>query len=612
MTKIRLPISEFDEEFNQNSYKNFIRLFIMNSLNELKLQLSSYHKSKEIECRKKLIDFFKQKISDFELLYLMDIGIQYLSVFKNIDSFNYYEDIANRLAFVFENLKLTVSPSWNVKASLENLYTSKILSEYPDNSAKDIYLERLIKIYLEKENLDFFDSIKVEKNLVILNDKHKIALCGELVNPKFVLIDSNIHIKDFTFGKFTTYLKLENKYFDLFELHKKFKSLKSKIDLVFDGGYLNFKVIIDNLQFEANENIGTFNLDQFILALNSKYKDLHFSLDDGWYSLYNCTIEEKQNVNRDFTLQNEQDISFFIKNNYYDKAILFFPSPMVYITFLEFISSENNFFKIIECAFKDKKFFRNKKEIIFDNITFKFISIKNNIVKFDSYAGDLQFFIQDHFLTFEKKSNNLSFSEFDVLIKNRSLLLLYDLQKYVNQHDNSGNKSNECILKLKNNYLQIEFDTFLINIHNNYIKVLDYKITDPNLYLKFLFNIYKYKEKTLRDLISVQIHNVIFTYNINENKILSNIKNQEIYNYRVTKLLLQNLLLFYTHGIFPDFVAQDYAIFYLDLQYKIYFSNETFESPQVWFKSLKKTVNGNSNVLDLSLENFYQIYKKCN
>lgn len=113
-------------------------------------------------------------------------------------------------------------------------------------------------------------------------------------------------------------------------------------------------------------------------------------------------------------------------------------------------------------------------------------------------------------------------------------------------------------------------------------------------------------------MISVQIHNVIFTYNINENKILSNIKNQEIYNYRVTKLLLQNLLLFYTHGIFPDFVAQDYAIFYLDLQYKIYFSNETFESPQVWFKSLKKTVNGNSNVLDLSLENFYQIYKKCN
>ncbi|EOB11791.1 hypothetical protein NBO_823gi001 [Nosema bombycis CQ1] len=132
MTKLRLPLdstSDKDQEtIDSTQIKQYTKEFINNTFKELKETISSYHSVKEIESRKKLVAFYKQKICDFELFDLLLTGNECLGPLKikikNTENVEnqclLYEELANNLAIMFENLKQLISPSFDVKTAIQS------------------------------------------------------------------------------------------------------------------------------------------------------------------------------------------------------------------------------------------------------------------------------------------------------------------------------------------------------------------------------------------------------------------------------------------------------------------------------------------------------------
>ncbi|WUR04024.1 uncharacterized protein VNE69_07093 [Vairimorpha necatrix] len=603
MAKIRLSVPEEEETENNTNlnYKKFISSFINNTLNEMKSQLSGYHSSKEIECRKKLISFFKQKVADFELIYLLDVGIKYLNSVKIFKTVNNFEDTANRLAYVYENIKNTISPSWNVKGSLRNLYYNNLPAQSQETNNK--HLERFLKIHLQKENLQYFKSVKIKDNFIFLDEKYKITLCGEMGNPKFMLLDSEIFIRNFTISKFVTYLKLQDKYYKLHNLHSKFKILKNQIEMILEGGYLNFKILIDNQHFKAEENI---NIDKFIEKLSNKYQNLNFTLENGWFAFYdkgNLVDCEKSEKQKNFIFKNEVEICEFLKNNFFHSATIKFFNPKLYLKFVDLLKKEKFFFREIEKIYKGTKILRNYNEIMIDNLRLKIVGLKDEIIDFDIFIDENQFCIKNNgILIFEKKTTSLPISNFKYLIRNTSIKYISDFYNFIKDESNYIN-----LIKMTEFSLEVIFENFNISIFSEFCLVGDFEIKNTRTYINFIFNIYRYADNILERYLEVEIEGFKFKYDINTNKIMTQIKNREIIGYKNINYILKNLKYFYKYNLVPDYVFDSYAIFKFDVIFKIGFSKNLSDDLRTWFRNLPKLIHGKGNI-NLDIEEFLKMY----
>lgn len=105
--------------------------------------------------------------------------------------------IADRIAYLFEDIKLSLVPEININTTLRLykdyrlLYPRIFVSERQINSYSEIHM--LTKIYLLKEDAGEFN-VHIEKGSVLLNTEcfvFKLILCGELKSPKWKLIYVN-------------------------------------------------------------------------------------------------------------------------------------------------------------------------------------------------------------------------------------------------------------------------------------------------------------------------------------------------------------------------------------------------------------------------------------
>lgn len=104
---------------------------------------------------------------------------------------------ADRIAYLFEDMKLSLVPELNINAMLRLykdyrlLYPRIFVSNRQITSYSEIHM--LTKIYLLREDTGEFD-VHIERGAVVLSAEHfvfKLILCGELKSPKWKLISVN-------------------------------------------------------------------------------------------------------------------------------------------------------------------------------------------------------------------------------------------------------------------------------------------------------------------------------------------------------------------------------------------------------------------------------------
>lgn len=621
MTKIRLQLPSQDKTLTVN-YKSYIKYFIYNTLHEFKTQLSSYHSIKEIECRKIFLNFIKQKISDFELLFILDYGVEFLNEPSCKILHHDYENIANMLAFVFENLKNTIAPKWNVQKCLEGLY-----SIYNNNEVKlktNFYIEKFIKIYLQKENLSYFKNVDINNGLVLLDNKYKVALCGDLSNPKFKLLNDEIIINDFAFDKLTRYLQLYNKLLICYKLYEKLKNLKRLIDIRLEGNYKNFTIFLEGYKFTVNENI-----EICLEKILTFFCDLSFDFDFGWICEFenfeitvkkykiNQIIENIKNHNL-FDFENESNLKY----TYIDSAYKIYQSLKKYKDGkINFIFQNLTFFKI----FKDivnlekniyiplkhiKGVNRNFKNLYVKDCRFFIIKLTENNVSFMFYIKNIQIFINEKFeLSLKKTKCLLEIKDFLNLLQNVPNTNIILLIKPENK------------LIMKSGYLELQMKEYKIFLYNHYCKINQYKIKNSILFISFFEYIYLNAVKILKQYLIVEIEGFIIEYDIANNFVIFKFLNKiikiydEIIHFKNICNTLKNLNFFYTHDLIPDLIENHYVCFkFNNYICKLkYIDFENISDDDNVFRKMSKTLikDGNIKCLDnLEIQEFINIYNK--
>ncbi|KAK6090580.1 hypothetical protein P3W45_000303 [Vairimorpha bombi] len=542
MTKIRLPIPEEDLEISDKptiNYKEFIEAFMNNTLNELKENLNAYHTVKEIECRKNLVTFFKQKVADFELLYLLDLGTQYLPYVREINITNFYEDVANRLAFVFENLKNTISPSWNVNEALKNLHLSKIEEQEDKEYTFEKYYLRLIKIYLQKENIDYFKNITIENNVVILNEKYKVILCD------------------------------------------------------------------------------------FRDTLNKKFPCLSFSLDEGWFIIFrkgkilsNEILDSFDKKWKNIAINQSKDIDKFMKKVFDSENIINFKSPKLFSMFQEALKVEIYFFKAIQSSLSNYEIKRHKKVVWVQNVKFKFISLKDDLLEYDLYVDSYKVFIdKNKLIEFSNKTTVMYFETFLLLLRNMCISSISLFSDCIVDYDYNGDKLTGSSLHLYEDFIEYRVNNMKVLVYPDYCKVGNSIIKDIKKYITFIKNVYQHG-KIVREYFSVEICGFVISYDPSYDKIVSNIKNEEIFEVKNIQHILVNLKIYYRYNLIPDLVTKSFVMFNLGNNiYKIHLSyNLLDQSDEMWFGELRKVQienDGTSKLIQLTLSEFIDLYKSA-
>ncbi|KAI5152151.1 hypothetical protein ENBRE01_2606, partial [Enteropsectra breve] len=210
------------------SLKEFIRMYMNRFFFEFNLLLSSYRSVQEHGNRAKILDFIKEKKKEFAALAVAIKGgyfyenLKVAAQKKNdcIEQGNRIVEIADHLAGIYENMKLSFIPKPHYKMAIwarENPWRFFTLSgeQYLKNqiSNKDISgkyethkmtiadslaktkseidfseISRLIKIYMLKEDIDNY---RIDEGTLLIFSEYleaKVVLCGVLDNPEWRLV----------------------------------------------------------------------------------------------------------------------------------------------------------------------------------------------------------------------------------------------------------------------------------------------------------------------------------------------------------------------------------------------------------------------------------------
>ncbi|KAF9764682.1 hypothetical protein NGRA_0362 [Nosema granulosis] len=573
MTIIRLPLSltnytEDDEDVENVEYKKYTKQFINNTFKEIKDTIGSYHSIKEIECRRKLAVFFKQKVCDFELFDLFSSGVRHLKQvkiqnrsIKDIDKQNIvYEDLANHIAEVFESLKQVIPPSFDVKTALQSLIDYRYLLPdfYEVQTPVDVgfidfsHINRLCKIYLAKENLLAYDNVNIVDGTVYLtiNDLQlEIVLCGDLSSPRWQLLDikekdgtkdntnetlriANLRTEfiktvknvftDFNFSKMAKMLEIYESHCLVYSIYERFKIAKKHCDLSIDGGYKRYTVTIDQyrLNFEISKDGST------VLCEIATFKKItKFSTE----ILQNIekTISESLPKNTFFTLES---------------GFIYSESPSEATSKIVNITEHNK----ISNSLKDL----SEEELRTTKFSFR---TRGMLLRFIEHAIKEKFFYRKIFFAMEKYAlirDHRSFGEHNVVIKDNRRSIVISLVSQ-GKETFTVNLQNLCELVdgvTQVHHLKIDNGTLCFGSGNSQIDMIEgIEFIKRNIDILLTINrFYSFKEHfKLTDCIQIQdieIKNVQNGYILKSNDRTVNVSSiDQILNHLVFFNLLDKL-----------------------------------------------------------------------
>ncbi|TBU14793.1 hypothetical protein CWI40_090710 [Ordospora colligata] len=269
----------------------FVCMFVNQAMKEMRDALNKYHSVSEMICRKELSVFFRQKAADFECLFILLSGAEYL---RNSRSNEYrmkmishadhaYVRIADDLAYVFESLKPMIAPKGDVftclQANLDPDYLLPKLYEPSNSSVSDEdkcnsmevedgiefeQMHRASKIYLGREDLSIYRNVKVENGMVYLKDEHflfTLALCGDISKPQWKLID--VQGEDDAFSRhllfcmpssvsaISRFSRVYESHFRMRQMFLVVKAASERIDMEVNGHYRRFEVVVGKFKMSV-------------------------------------------------------------------------------------------------------------------------------------------------------------------------------------------------------------------------------------------------------------------------------------------------------------------------------------------------------------------------
>ncbi|AFN83486.1 hypothetical protein EROM_080670 [Encephalitozoon romaleae SJ-2008] len=299
MEPIRLPLrrhkieggGECNKEVERIDLRRFVSMFINQTLREMKEALGKFYSISETVCRRELSVFFKQKAADFECLFLFISGIECLKEvssnrhrirkIKGVDT--EYVLIADRLAHLFESFKSMIIPKSDILTSLQTIYNpGYLLPKLTGDCAKHEVtsfeeINRITRMYLDKEDLSMYNSIAIEQGIAILSSKFfsfSLALCGEISRPEWKLINvkggNEVFSRHLLFAmphridKISRFLRIYEAHTKAREIFLMVKKSSNHIEMNIQGHYRRFEVSFHVFRMSVNVERCDINGKMFI------------------------------------------------------------------------------------------------------------------------------------------------------------------------------------------------------------------------------------------------------------------------------------------------------------------------------------------------------------
>ncbi|KAL0265569.1 UNVERIFIED_CONTAM: hypothetical protein PYX00_011281 [Menopon gallinae] len=203
MTVIRLRTRLFCKEDSESiDCKHYVHSVVNKVYEELDESLESLRYTRD---RKELARCHLGHSNLFKKMSLLFKILKYASVLgKSTEKLRVaregnqrFVSAADRIAYMFEDMKLRLTPSLNMDTMLRLYKDYRLL--YPRIFVRERQIadyseiHRLIKAYLLKEDTSEFN-VCIERGATVLGSAHfvfKLILCGDLRTPKWKLIDVN-------------------------------------------------------------------------------------------------------------------------------------------------------------------------------------------------------------------------------------------------------------------------------------------------------------------------------------------------------------------------------------------------------------------------------------
>lgn len=364
MELIRLPLKIThgeDEDETQDDVVDlgdFVNMFVNHALKELKEALNRFHSISETSSRRDLSTFFRQKEADFECLFLFLGGVEYLDQVnannRRIKQIHWvgeeYVKTADRLAYLFEASKLSTTPKCDVLTPLQTIYNPDYLLPRLRNESfhGEINFEainRLNRMYLEKEDLYMYDNVKIEQGVVMLSSEpfsFSMALCGEISKPEWKLINVRSGCESFSkhllfsmphsIAVISEFLRMYRTYSRGKKIFQAFKRASREIDMEVKGYYRKFEAAVHTFRilvsvgysgvvaklfvkenvFPVGEDLMEAFEDRMTELLRNEGKNAAFSFESGFKTVDRGGTRTFRNFNElDTFLDRERENTVF-------------------------------------------------------------------------------------------------------------------------------------------------------------------------------------------------------------------------------------------------------------------------------------------------------------
>jgi len=274
---------------------DFVCMFASQAMKEMRDALSRYHSVSEMMCRKELSVFFRQKAADFECLFVLLSGVEYLRSSRSSEyrmkmishASRGYVQIADDLAHVFESMKLMIAPKGDVFTCLQVVFDPEYLlprlyepgtdsgcageegiqsscSMDAESAIEFGEIHRASRMYLSREDLSVYRSVKVESGMVFLEDEHflfTLALCGDISKPQWKLID--VRGEDDAFSRhllfcmpssvsaISSFSRAYKSHFTMRQMFLTVKAASVYADMEVNGHYRRFEVVVGKFKMSV-------------------------------------------------------------------------------------------------------------------------------------------------------------------------------------------------------------------------------------------------------------------------------------------------------------------------------------------------------------------------
>lgn len=392
MLKIYLKKEPRPDDSPKVSLKGFVSVYLNQFYIDVNDILGDYRSIQEHGNRNKIIEFTTKKIKDIELFFMIVKGAYlqrnlHVNTLKRLDYIDQgvrMVEMADFIAGMFENMKLSFIPRHNFKMALQaaidpgkllikhsqELFTKKkgadgVLGEggcqAPSKGSRtagpgdqDLInfeeINRLIKIYLLKENIQNYD-VK-EGILFVYSDcfTFELVLCGMYSDPKWKIINirsanQSTVLEQHLLRRIPSTIKDITAFISLHECRRNAQDVFDSLQSDVTGFYQNFEGKIDNVLIRGLVRNTKFvctiyNNNAETTLINKKHADIISIVKEKNIPPVNKTEEEKAHFKDYNSALFGENYTIFI-----DSLFLCFSKaePVFYIGEYPAVSQESHF-----------------------------------------------------------------------------------------------------------------------------------------------------------------------------------------------------------------------------------------------------------------------------